>query len=87
MNPTREFVGTWEEIVAHSSELAGQRVRVTVLPASEATQSGAQDSQNARPIWEEFDEITAKIPQAELEKLPTDASERLDHYLYGDPGP
>lgn len=27
-----ELEGTWEEILAHSSELAGQRVRVTVLP-------------------------------------------------------
>ena len=24
--------GTWEEILQHSAELAGQRVRVTVLP-------------------------------------------------------
>ena len=31
MNPTLEFVGTWEEVVAHSAELAGQRVRVTVI--------------------------------------------------------
>ena len=27
-----ELEGTWEEIVAHAAELAGRRVRVTVLP-------------------------------------------------------
>ena len=36
MNPTLEFVGTWEEVVAHSAELAGQRVRVTVMPAADS---------------------------------------------------
>lgn len=30
-----ELEGTWEEIVARSSELAGQRVRVTVLDGVE----------------------------------------------------
>jgi hypothetical protein len=29
-----ELEGTWEEILVHSSELAGQRVRLTVLPAA-----------------------------------------------------
>ncbi|MBI3910546.1 MAG: hypothetical protein HY320_06370 [Armatimonadetes bacterium] len=27
-----ELEGTWEEIVAHAPELAGRRVRLTVLP-------------------------------------------------------
>jgi len=27
-----ELEGTWEEIQAHSAELAGRRVRVTVIP-------------------------------------------------------
>jgi hypothetical protein len=27
-----ELEGTWEEIAAHAAELAGRRVRVTVLP-------------------------------------------------------
>jgi hypothetical protein len=33
-----EFEGTWEEIAAHAPELAGRRVRLTVLaPANEGT--------------------------------------------------
>lgn len=82
---TVEYVGTWEEIVAHSAQLAGQRVRVTVLPAGEPASQNLQAP--PRPIWEEFAEVTAAIPQTELEKLPADASARIDHYLYGDPGP
>lgn len=31
------------------------------------------------------DEITSQIPQAEWEKLPSDMSKNLDHYLYGSP--
>jgi hypothetical protein len=28
----RELVGTWEEILAHAPELAGRKLRVTLLP-------------------------------------------------------
>lgn len=34
---TNVLIGTWEEIKAHDAELAGQRVRVTVLPAKTRT--------------------------------------------------
>ena len=30
--PLLELEGTWEEVAAHGPELAGRRVRVTVLP-------------------------------------------------------
>jgi hypothetical protein len=39
----------------------------------------------AKPIWEIFDEIAEDLPQEEIEKLPPDAAEQLDHYLYGAP--
>ena len=35
-----ELEGTWEEIQSHAAELAGQRVRVTVLPSPQMTNSG-----------------------------------------------
>jgi hypothetical protein len=38
-----------------------------------------------KPIWEIADEITADIPQEVWDKLPTDAAEQIDHYLYGSP--
>ena len=32
MSEPLELEGTWEEIVAHSAELAGRRVRLVILP-------------------------------------------------------
>ena len=37
----------------------------------------------AKPIWEEFAEALANVPDVELAKLPTDGAERLDAYFYG----
>jgi hypothetical protein len=40
-----ELEGTWEEIAAHADELAGQRVRLIVLPSeSEPAQENASKS-------------------------------------------
>lgn len=36
-----------------------------------------------KPIWEKILAIAASIPDEELEKLPRDGAENLDHYLYG----
>ena len=44
--PIFELEGTWEEVAAHAAELAGRRVRLTVLP-SEAG-SGVDRSSEAR---------------------------------------
>jgi Arc/MetJ-type ribon-helix-helix transcriptional regulator len=38
-----------------------------------------------KPIWEEFAEIAASIPDGEWEKLPVDGAEQHDHYIYGTP--
>ena len=37
-----ELEGTWEEIVAHSTELAGRRVRLIVLPEAKSESNQAQ---------------------------------------------
>jgi hypothetical protein len=39
----------------------------------------------ARPFWEQVIEIGARVPPEEWEKVPTDLSINLDHYLYGSP--
>jgi len=39
---------------------------------------------SARPLWEIAQELASQIPPEEWEKVPTDASINLDHYLYGD---
>src|SRR5690242_21891939 len=38
-----------------------------------------------RSIWEVVDEINAGLPADTWEKVPTDGSINLDHYLYGAP--
>jgi hypothetical protein len=39
----------------------------------------------SRPIWEVIEEISNQIPEEEWNKIPSDASINLDHYLYGAP--
>lgn len=43
-----ELEGTWEEIVAHATELAGRRVRVIILP-DKAEPSPPESPQTFRP--------------------------------------
>ena len=38
-----------------------------------------------RTLWEMWQEQLRDIPQEELDKIPTDASQNLDYYLYGAP--
>jgi hypothetical protein len=38
-----------------------------------------------RTPWQLWQEHLKDIPEEELDKIPTDASKNLDHYLYGAP--
>jgi hypothetical protein len=40
---------------------------------------------NVPPFWERIQELGARIPIEEWEKVPKDLSKNLDHYLYGAP--
>lgn len=40
----RELEGTWEEILEHSEELAGKRVRLTVLAEKNGSQEAPEGS-------------------------------------------
>ena len=44
-----------------------------------------REAEAAKPIWEEIVELMKDVPQEELDNLPPDGSENLDHYLYGAP--
>jgi Arc/MetJ-type ribon-helix-helix transcriptional regulator len=37
------------------------------------------------PIWEVFEDSLSKIPEEEIDRLPPDAAEQHDHYIYGTP--
>ncbi|OCR01481.1 hypothetical protein BCD67_18460 [Oscillatoriales cyanobacterium USR001] len=57
-----ELEGTWEEILTHASELAGHRVRVTVISDSEPIPS---PEESFRQAWREIK--TGKVrPVSEL---------------------
>ena len=38
-----------------------------------------------KPIWELVEEASRRIPDEELERLPTDLAAQVDHYVYGLP--
>ncbi len=57
--------------------------RECIAPANSI--ESADVEQEAKPIWEMFDEIMSDVPEEELRKLAADAAEQHDHYLYGVP--
>ncbi len=75
-------------IQIHDPELpegAEAEVTVVVEPRDEMGFEDLEYDPTARPIWEEVLEIGASIPPEEWDKVPTDLSKNLDHYLYGAP--
>ncbi len=54
--------------------------QVTLLPTGEIPHDPA-----AKPIWEEFEEITKTMSPELVERLPVDGAEQHDHYTYGSP--
>ena len=58
--------GTWEEILQHSSELAGQRVRLTILPP-QSSQSPTKQTLDQR--------LKGRVGRVKFE--PSDLSERV----------
>lgn len=38
-----------------------------------------------KPVWEVVEEVNAGLPDDTWDKVPTDGSINLDHYLYGAP--
>jgi hypothetical protein len=68
-------------LAANGGEGATGSVRCQGLASTEAdvsTHTGAS-------VLAMIEEIWAKVPEAEMEKLPTDLAEQHDHYIYGLP--
>ena len=76
-------------IEIHSPDLpVGEEAEVVITledREDELRLGEAEYDVNARPYWEEVLEIGASVPMEEWEKVPTDLSKNLDHYLYGAP--
>jgi hypothetical protein len=71
----------WGEVTAN-----GKLLRITLIEElSLQTASEAPMDRAARPIEEIMAELAAEVPQTEWDKLPSDLTDNLDHYIYGTP--
>ena len=53
--------------------------------AKKSEPNGTPTTEQARPIWEVFENLMSDVPQEVIDTLPTDAAEQHDHYIYGLP--
>ena len=54
-------------------------------PLLDENKSGGEKQSVVDFLLESADRIAAEVPASELEKLPRDGGQNLDHYLYGAP--
>ncbi|MGA2703411.1 MAG: hypothetical protein ABSH35_20225 [Isosphaeraceae bacterium] len=74
-----------DDAMAAAASLLVQRLKQEQPQAEQPSASQAEPAPKHKPIWEEFAEIAATIPDEEWAKLPTDGAEQHDHYIYGTP--
>ena len=79
--PLLDLEGTGAEIVERLSEYVDRRIHVIVLPATEL--SGHKKDE--RSVAEMLAEIATHTASEEVDRLPADFTDQLDHYLYGSP--
>ena len=48
-------------------------------------EAASEPVESVKTTWEIIQEIVEEIPKDEWDKLPTDGSMNVDHYLYGHP--
>lgn len=51
----------------------------------ETTAPAREVQEPRKPIWELVEEASRRIPDEELDRLPTDLAAQVDHYVYGLP--
>jgi hypothetical protein len=68
-----------------SLETYAQTVLADQLADAPEPPSAPEIETTITPIWEVITELMQDIPEEELQRLPPDLSENLDHYLYGTP--
>ena len=74
-----------DDAMAEAASLLVQRLRQEQTQAEQPSASQAEPAPEHKPIWEEFAEIAASIPDDEWAKLPGNGAEQHDHYIYGTP--
>jgi Arc/MetJ-type ribon-helix-helix transcriptional regulator len=74
-----------DDAMAEAASLLVQRLKQEQDQAEQPQASQPEPAATPKPIWEEFAEIAASIPDEEWAKLPADGAEQHDHYIYGTP--
>jgi Arc/MetJ-type ribon-helix-helix transcriptional regulator len=74
-----------DDAMTEAASLLVQRLRQEQPQAEQPAANQTEPAAKQRPIWEEFAEIAASIPDEEWAKLPADGAEQHDHYIYGTP--
>ena len=46
---------------------------------------GESLAQSGKTIWDDIELLSRQVPPEEWDRVPTDLSENIDHYLYGSP--
>jgi len=81
--PMMELEGTWEEILAHADELAGRRVRLTVLPGErEAGDDQPRLSPANQQMLDLLDEMEANPLTGEEQAILDDLGEHLKRHPF-----
>jgi putative addiction module CopG family antidote len=76
---------------ASQDEAIGEAVRLLPQKEDGGPQKGndapevAAAPGEAVPAWKRVLDIMGKVPDAVLDRIPSDGSEQLDHYSYGTP--
>jgi len=76
-----ELEGTADEISERLHGFAERKLHVTVRFAEEDVTA----PNDTRSLEEKLAAIADSIPLEEWQKLPSDFTEQLDHYIYGSP--
>lgn len=74
-----------DEAMTEAANLLLERLERDQAHVKPSAVGHAESAQAGKPIWEEILELTAGIPDEELDKLPVDGAEQHDHYIYGVP--
>jgi hypothetical protein len=67
------------------SHQSGAKLYLMSAPAKNKNKSSGKKQSAVDFLLESADRIAAEVPASELEKLPIDGGQNLDHYLYGAP--
>ena len=74
-----------DDAMTEAATLLLQRLKQEQAQAKHSVAIPAEAAPTHKPIWEEFEDIAASIPDEEWAKLPVDGAEQHDHYIYGTP--